>query len=443
MVMGPSHAAISGAESSTDSLSQGLTDYSSEDLATLQTAYQSTNTELASKKTKAAALKARLDAKDPTASQTEYVLLLQDIVDLQERAKNLQTLLASADTGSSSDNGSSSNNSSSGNSGNSMMDAIKTGAIQGVAQSLFGGQGGQGGLGNALSGLTNIANLNSGNVQLGTAAGSTGSIAKPATSKSQAKGDTSPAPKDKSCDDSGNVAAAKAALPERDDSGKIIKSSGKATTDTAPGKAADDAIAAKPAGSKPACKGVNYTQKNPEGTDGAPNELGVSSPEEAMALIESRGGTCDHETGLCKGGGCMGVSCQCAAFTRTEIPYSTADWREGAAVTRDTKIGTYISTFNNGNKYGTDTDIYGKSGFSHTGMFMGFNEKTGAIKIMDQYMGASLGIREYQCGGLEGCDKYHIIKTPGSSSWLEKIDILKPVWLALNLPPVGMGLLKS
>ncbi|PZP40225.1 MAG: hypothetical protein DI585_01730 [Pseudomonas fluorescens] len=102
-----------------------------------------------------------------------------------------------------------------------------------------------------------------------------------------------------------------------------------------------------------------------------------------------------------------------------------------------------MATFNNDDKYGTNTEIYGKSRFSHTGMFYGY-DTDGSLLLADQFNGGALKVRKYSCnGGLQSCNSFHTIKTPGNSFNMFRSPLLQTLEFAYNLTKNYSPLSKS
>lgn len=427
------HAAISGNESSTSSLGSGLINFSDEEFATLKTSYQKLNTEIATKRTKAAALKKRIDAGDTTASQTEYTLLLQDIVDLQARATSLQTLLAQIDLDNA-ENNNSGGGSSGGSSedeeeqsGGSMLQQLAGSALQG----LFSGQGG---MGQALGGLNNLAALNSGNVTTGVTTGSTGSVT-PQKNNTKNPGDQTAAPDDKACEDP--AAKTPEAKPASTDNSPMRRNAETGSL-TATTKLDDSGkpvkTAAKPATKKPDCVGIEYTKKNPGGTAGTGK---IESLADAQAYAGQY--VCDSS-----GSNCTRNGQQCASLTKALSGVGAAStWQRGIQVKgNNIAIGTPIATFNFNGNYGPSNAPGGISGGSHTGIYLG--QSNAGIQILHQWnrSGGSkittIPWSSWGKSGREGGNNYYVIAN--SSSFLGIPWYLPSLLAGLNLIPAQEGL---
>lgn len=476
--LAPAHAGIRGTTSTGVSLGNASATtseaFTSEDLTLMRDKRKQTSTSLKKLDTKIKAMAADLKAGKPSATQAKLDKLKQQHADAQELLDALDMLIlqAKADIkAAKSDDDNDTSTDTRKDEQKQQDDAFKQLALNSLLQGVLGGNNSalNGLMGNLTGGLTNGLNgLTGGNNLTGGLTGGTGSTTggtedtltvtdeTPKDDKKAAEEDLpecTPATEDDNSPgrrkaETGNIEGTQTATASSNATGSTTETNpGKLDDDYVgpkptenPGKKADDKLANNPKKpEKRKCKPIDVATPNPTSSgsnlDGkAPNMYGVKSLEDAKKLIEAQGGNCTTtaKNGIsCSvGGRTIGVSAQCAAFPRSEIPHGTPSWREGDPVDENTPIGTWVATFNNGDKYGPNHSPVGDYGFSHTGMYLG-RTSDGSIILLDQFKKGKLNIRTYSCnGGLEGCDKYYTIRHPGTA-WLKPL--LQPYQLAHNV----------
>lgn len=217
---------------------------------------------------------------------------------------------------------------------------------------------------------------------------------------------------------------------------------GSGTTDTELGKAADDDISSngsteaykkeqedkqKALDKLPYCEPPEVNTPNPQGKNGSQ----INSLEDAQKLVG------DY---ISDGKSSAKNRTQCASLTKalTDLGKTPTWYKDKLVYGNDLAVGTPIATFCNGNNYGS-----GISGCSHTGIYLG--QSAAGIKILHQWNGSG-GARidtipwsSWGRNGNEGGMKYYTIRS-GSSAFLGIPWYLPSLLAGYDIPLEGEGL---
>lgn len=406
-------ADISGVSNSTD-----LSNMSADALEASGITSQDLQAQITDLKAQAIVMRAQLNAKTTTATESDYTKLVQQITDYEAAYNTLATNEAAQQAAS---NPTTSNSSNSGSSGSSLASSIGSGIASGVISSLLGGNKGvgtgTGGLGSLLGGTTGIGSAPT------VATAPTGASTPAATTTSKPAATAAKTDDTKKADD--KKKQCKAAAPTSStqepasttaaNAGKAADdnlNSGGLTANNSPGAQVAqngqpaDATAAQTDG----CTAPQYNTPNPTGVGGKDTTSlhgsKITSIDDAKALVGQY--QCDSSNSNCTVNGQ-----QCASLTKAETDLGhTTDWNKGEQVqgNTDLAVGTPIATFCNGDNYGS-----GVSGCSHTGIYLGQN--TSGIQILDQYNGSggaqihTIPWDSWGKTGQEGGTKYYTIST--------------------------------
>ncbi len=233
------------------------------------------------------------------------------------------------------------------------------------------------------------------------------------------------------------------------------------TTDTELGKAADDSITANGSTAKlieeqqakaakeeaantlPDCAPPEVNTPNPKST-GAASGSKIQSLEDALAAVGKY--QCDSSSNCARNGQ------QCASLTKAMYPGlgSASGWQQGELVQdNDIPIGTPVATFNYNGNYGPANSPGGISKGSHTGIYLGQN-KTG-VTLLHQWNGSG-GARistipwsDWNGNVKEGGSRYYTIAN-AKTSYLGIYWYVPPIFVSYQRIPEqiwGEGLAKT
>lgn len=463
---------LGGDTTTTAPASTGTINLTSNDLLVLQQRRSDVQTKIITLQTDIIALTTKAATGDTTAT-TQLTKSQTDLKEMQEIDKAIAALIQNSTiindpvtggTDTSSSGSSSDDSASSGGGMSSGTDALKEMLMGAIMQKLMGG----GNLSDITQGFQSL--LNGGTIPgmgAGTSPATTGSVnptevaQKPQTPEPEQLppcGPGSVPPTPRGSDTASNPGKAKDDNP----SGYSSRSTGSTTADN-PGKAKDDYIGPAPKSQTEAnpgkaaddviksvtpCRVVDYKQKNPYGTGkmetgadtagNAATSKKITSIEDAQKYVGKY--MCDPSNS-----NCAANAQQCASLTKYFCGVGSASsWQAGAAVKGNSSIspGTCIATANYNGKYGPSNAPGGVSGGSHTGVYLGQNEK--GVIMLHQWSGsggAKISVVPWSSWGKtgkEGGNYYYTIS--GQSAFLGFPVYLPSLAESLHLMPAGEGL---
>jgi hypothetical protein len=407
------HAAISGTESSFSSISiggassSGYLAITADDIAVMKERRTEVQAKITAYKAEVAKYSTAAATGDASA-KANLATSQTKLKEMQEIEKALTTLIKKGPTELTDTSGTSGGVSSGGGSSSGTSDMIKQALMGAITQQLMSG----GNLGNLTQGLSGLANNLSGGAlnQIQTALGgglNTGLTGGTGTTTPVA--DTTPETPPKTTEEleenelpacepeatnshAGKEADDKVTPTPATTAGTSTGSTtetnpGKAaddyigpkqtagTTETSPGKAADDVAAAKPKPKK-LCRVVDYMSQNPQSAGNTgnkdPKSKKITSVEDAKKFVGQY--WCDPSNS-----NCARNAMECATLTKYFCPDvgRAGTWQGGSSIKgANLAVGTCVATFSqNGGNYGPAGSPGGASGKSHTGVYLGQNSQ--------------------------------------------------------------------